>query len=579
MSSIWDFKDTLFRVLAATYAALGEESFRSQLTSIAAYYGGGATILEIETLFTKDVPAKAEQLRRELASRHVCGRSRLLRGSARPHRPPLLDFDDEDISILSPREVEVLQARSNNSLRAPAKRPRVVEGPPPTSPAGGVPASEAMAPPRRESGIPQVRASGAATSEVQSGPSNSEAPTTGQNQPDDFARESVARSRKRRFSEVRDPIEAQTAGSTHTSPPPTSESFGYITKNGEYRCALCQRQLPDENDLKLHEQISKEHTRNLKDKRKVTIGRERLAQLIAMSAEGNNASTSVLSQRLSPDDPLASSPQPAAVEPLHVEENSDSHECRSPVGQRQDCQVSSMDVNQERRRHLSTAPIQQSIEHATSASSAAPSQTSNKGKTRAASFLPFSDVTPSTTATPAPAAEIHTRPTTAQTEIGTLNSPHVSRSVDSAIAQPPATRPDDEAPEISLRTIKDIVRSTQLAIQVLSTFQNCASASVKSTTIPAEPGPAPFANPKSEPLHTGLGTGEIDNSAVPTTLILETLDDAASSSGLNSGIRNRAQGTISGPGIGVRFGIKRRDTKENGKKKDVGEPISVIVLD
>ncbi|OQU98622.1 hypothetical protein CLAIMM_04378 [Cladophialophora immunda] len=585
MSSIWDFKDTLFRALAAACAALGEESFRSQLRSIAEYYGDGATFHEVETLFTKDVPAKAEQLKIELANRHGCRRNSPSRGSARLHRPPLLDFDDEDLSILSPREVEILKVRSKNSLQAPAKRLRVVEGSPPISRANDVPATEATAPQKRP-GITQMTTSKAARNKFERGPANPDGPDTGRNPTDCFAQQSVSQPRKRRFSEVHDSVELQTAGrsSPSTTTPPRSESFGYVTKNGEYRCALCQRQLPNENDLKLHEQIGEEHTRSLKDRRKVIIGRERLAQHTAVLAGGQNASSPVLDPRLRIHDLLESSPRPAAaVECSEVGENGNSHDREPSVRRSQDRQVSPAGIDEKRRLHLSTAPIQQSADDAASASAAGPSQPSDRGKCRAASLASLSDDTPYPRATPASAAGMYTRPTTAQTEIGTLNTPHISQHVDSAVTQQPhdiETSPDDEMPELSPSTIKDIMRSTGLTIQLLNSFRNCVSARVNEITTSADPGPAPVPDSRPEPHLTGIrSTSPIGNSAVPTTLVLETLDEAASSSGVTSSGGNCKQGTISAPGIGVRYGIKRRDRTENGKKKDVGEPISVIVLD
>ncbi|OAP57776.1 hypothetical protein AYL99_08514 [Fonsecaea erecta] len=608
-SSIWDFKDTLFRALGAAYAALGEASFRRHLTRIADYYGDGATIHEIETLFTKDIPAKAEQLRRELANRHVRGNNRPLRGSAPSRRLPLLDFDDEEICVLNPREVEVLEVRSTNSLQAPAKRPRDVRvlssgeievlkarstnsrraprkrprvlprlstTPPPS---GDGPASGSVTPLQAEPNIPKVTASGAATIEFDMGLAIPDASTSGQNLPESSTREGVLQTRKRRFSEVQDPAELQTVGSPRSSPPPRWESFGYVTKKGEYRCALCRTQLPNANDLLLHEKISKEHIRSLKDKKKVTIGRERLAHLTAIPAEGHNASSSAFDQRLKPHDPPEVSSQPAAGEPVGAKENINNV---APASLTQDRQAPSIYINEGRRLHLNAAPIQQSIENAEPASPLECRQTFDKGKCRATSVVSLSDEASSERATAGPTAEIHTRPTTARTEIGTLNTPRVSQYVDSAAAQQPhdiETQAAVEVTDISSDNVQDVVRSTQLAIKVLETFQKRASAFINPSTIAAEPGLTTNPDSRSDTLYTGPRASSGENSAVPTTVVLETLDNAPSSSGLTPGNRNWTQRTISAPGIGVRVGVKRGDVKENGKKKDVGEPISVIILD
>ncbi|EXJ69677.1 uncharacterized protein A1O5_06748 [Cladophialophora psammophila CBS 110553] len=582
ISSIWDFKDTLFRALAAACAAMGEEPFRRQLKTIATYYGEGATYREIEALFTKDVPAKAEQLKLEFADRHGCGRQRPSRGIAGSRRPPLLDFDDEGLSILSPGEVEILKARSDNSLQAPAKRRRVIEASPRTSPAGDIPASEAMAAPLREPGNGRVMTTGTVANDfgVALGVSSHIA---GQNHADCLARETITQTRKRRSSEFHDPIELQTTSNPHLNAPPRFESFGYVTKNGEYRCALCQRQLPNEGDLKLHEQISKDHIRSLKDKQKVIEGRERLAKLTAARNEGQNAGSSAQCCRLSITDLLASSPRPAAAARSRLEESDNSFQYEVPVRQSHDRQDSPMDVDETRPHDPSALPIRQSVDHAAAILPARPLQIRDKGKDRAASLVSLSDdSTPHLNAPPALASEIQTRSMTAQTEIGTLNTPHPAQYIGSAPTQQSHSleaKLDDGAPEISASTINEILRSTGVAIDVLHAFRNSASAWVESNNTIFESGPANIPEPTSEPLFKEDSASPTDNSGLPTTVLFETLDNAGPPRGSNPNSRNDEQGTISGPGIKVRLGVTREHVNGCGKKKDVGEPISVIVLD
>ncbi|KIW92912.1 uncharacterized protein Z519_06761 [Cladophialophora bantiana CBS 173.52] len=581
-SSIWDFKDTLFRALAAACAAMGEEPFRRQLKTIATYYGEGATYHEIETLFTKDIPAKAEELKLEFAHRHDCGRQRPSRGIAGSRRPPLLDFDDEGLSILSPGEVEILKARSNNSLRAPAKRRRVIEASPRTPPAGDAPASKPMAPHLREPGNGRVTTTRTAANDLGVALCVS-SHIAGQNHADCLTRETITQTRKRTSSEFHDPIELPTASNPHLSAPPRFESFGYVTKNGEYRCALCQRQLPDEGDLKLHEQISKDHIRSLKDKQKVIQGRERLAKLTAARTEGHPTGPSTQCCRLSINDLLASSPRPPAAVRSGLEESDNSFEYEVSVRQNHDRQDSPMDVDETRRHDPSALPIRQSVDHAASMSPARPLQISDKGKDRAASLMSLSDdSTPRPNALPALASEIYTRSMTAQTEIGTLDTPHPAQYIGSAPTKPSHSleaKPADGAPEISASTINEILRSTGVAIDVLHAFRNSASAWVESNNTTFESGSATIPESKSEALFKEDSAGPTDNSALPTTVLLETLDDAGPPRGSNPNSRTDEQGTISGPGIKVRLGVRREDVNGCGKKKDVGEPISVIVLD
>ncbi|OAL37848.1 hypothetical protein AYO20_02681 [Fonsecaea nubica] len=570
--SIWDLRDSLFRALAAAYAALGEDLFRRELTSIAAYYGEGATLPEIEDLFTKHVPAEAEQLKTELASHRSGGRERRSKGPARSRRPPLLNFDDEDLSILSPREVDVLKARSKNSIQEPAKRLQIINGSSRISPVGDVPATGAMAP-------PAATTSGAAAHVIQTGPWNID--DTGIQSR--LSQASISQTRKRRFSEVHDSVELQTADDRRPRAPPRSESFGYVTRNGEYRCALCQRQLPNEDDLKLHEQISKEHTRSLKDQRKVTLGRGRLAVLAALSAKGHNANTSVLGQRLRIHNLLASSPDAAASEIL-AKENGNRHELDPSLRQSQDRQASSTDIDDEGRWHPNTIPVTQSVESTTPACVAGPLQTLYKGKCRADSLMSASDGAPAPETAPSRAAGIETRSTTARTEIGTLNTPQIPTGVEPTSTQQPhhnsESGGDEEASEIPDSVIaKDISRLIQLNLKLLNVFQKSAFARDNSSPPSGERAPANVPDDKSGPGMMGIKNSPSTNSTVPTTMVLETLDQAASCNAPNPGGRNCTRRTISAPGIGVRLGIKRGDTKENGKKKDVGEPISMIVLD
>ncbi|OAG45142.1 hypothetical protein AYO21_00490 [Fonsecaea monophora] len=568
---IWDFRDSLFRALAAAYAALGEDLFRRELTSIAAYYGEGATFSEIEDLFTKHVPAEAELLKTELASRRSGGRETPPKGPAQSRRPPLLNFDDEDLSVLSPREVDVLKARSKSSIQESAKRLQIINGSARISPVGDVPTIGAMAP-------PIATTSRAAADVIQTGPWNIY--DTGIQSR--LSQASIAQTRKRRFSEVHDSVELQAADDRRPRAPPRSESFGYVTRNGEYRCALCQRQLPNENDLKLHEQISREHTRSLKDQRKVTLGRERLAHLAALSAQGYNANPSVLGQRLRIHNLLVSSPDAAAAE--MVKKNGNRHEPDPSLRQSQDRQASSTDIGDEGRWHPNTIPATQSVESTTSACVAGPLQTLYQGKCRADSLMSASGSAPAPETAPSRTAGINTRSTTARTEIGTLNTPQTLNGVEPTSTQQPQHNSesggDENASEIpDSVTARDISRLIQLNLKLLNVFQKSASARDNSSPPSRERVPASVPDDKSRPGMMGINNSPTSNSTVPTTMVLETLHPAASCNGPNPGGRNCTQRTISAPGIGVHLDIKRGDAKENGKKKDVGEPICMIVLD
>ncbi|KAJ9644257.1 hypothetical protein H2204_001608 [Knufia peltigerae] len=87
-------------------------------------------------------------------------------------------------------------------------------------------------------------------------------------------------SNKRRFSAIEGDEDDQVAWSpAPSSASLRSRSFGFVTKEGEYRCALCSSQLVDERELARHEKYSRSHRSKLKNRDLVFKAREQLARV------------------------------------------------------------------------------------------------------------------------------------------------------------------------------------------------------------------------------------------------------------------------------------------------------------
>jgi hypothetical protein len=83
--------------------------------------------------------------------------------------------------------------------------------------------------------------------------------------------------RKRTFSSLQEPVcDTRQQSSTSKLPNFQQEFFGYVTSQGEYRCALCMSQLKSQEALHQHESMSKLHLRNLQDPTLVSRGRAKL---------------------------------------------------------------------------------------------------------------------------------------------------------------------------------------------------------------------------------------------------------------------------------------------------------------
>ncbi len=101
-----------------TGSVLKAAQFKGRYGSIAKYFGPDATYDSIKSFIAKEVSRAAEQLRAKNPTHRGSGKGVPFRSSVAPSRPPLLYFDDEDISIITHREAE---AHFSHSLRAQLK--------------------------------------------------------------------------------------------------------------------------------------------------------------------------------------------------------------------------------------------------------------------------------------------------------------------------------------------------------------------------------------------------------------------------------------------------------------------------
>ncbi|ETI24141.1 hypothetical protein G647_03510 [Cladophialophora carrionii CBS 160.54] len=581
MAINWRLRSTVFQLLAAVYAELGEQGFKGRYVSIAQYFGPEASYDAIKSFFAKEVSKAADQLKAQNPSHHGSGRGVPSRCPAGPsRRPPHLYFDDEDISILTQREFEAVEARVGHSLRGPAKRPRVIKASPrPSEGPKVIYAATVVDAPQNERRPSQAaRHQPEVTKPSHIGTVLS--PSAVQSDTSQPPPEDRGPSRKRRLSELRDSMQPEFDESSRCKTPPQFESFGYVTSHGQYRCALCLSQLPSQEALERHERISQEHLRGLNNAQKVAKGREKLAQ-VAMPPHAG----------LDPNPPVSLYPQ--RVSSLHetseLQQPCVPSNAAPPAGNvRQRTPSDTIQV----ARHSIGRTVSQSPGDAGKPNPQDESSiTVDKGKGKAASTLspatplyppdirpPPPPPPPQTPSQPSPAAE--TRPTTARTEIGTLDTPHTFQTAFSALQQLQDLKPKAEgnALPFSATEIAEVLRCSQIMIQLMGHVQREAKAVATSysATGSFDSGISLGSNPASAQRSSGVDEREAASAAGAETLQGSALPVAAERS-------DAVPQPISAPGIDVYTGMRRDgghgESKEKRRRKDTGSDVSFIVLE
>jgi hypothetical protein len=469
---------------------------------------------------------------------------------------------------LTQREVEAVEARSGQSLRAPASRPRVIKA----SPQPSLVVQEidddsishiqeidevdlsARIDPLLQSRQPSVRPVATSTSTINSG-SYYTAPET------------VAAGQKRPYSEFADRSESNRRASARPSfGPSTPESFAYVTNLGQYRCALCLSQLPTQDDLTEHERVSPKHLSNLKDAAKVRTGQEKLAQVTAIPEAGRHHNTPVPMQITAPSGFQAINARPPSM---------DGRPFDSPMP----TQSAEPDTIEVRRQAESVASVVQSLESSEQDLAAQQLRRENKGKGRAASLVACPPPTPVARTPFHPPPTPETRPTTARTEIGTLNTPQQPYALrapenqqgntnDNAPAQATLdlqAKLKSSTPSFSTTEMADILRSTELIVQLMG----CIQREAKNVTTKTAPSTA-----------SDNGRGNADSSFesgyVSGSASKEEAASAAATSSTASSIG--VPPPLIAPGIEVYGGIKRQRVGK-ARQQDTGEPVSFILLD
>ena len=473
---------------------------------------------------------------------------------------------------MTQREIEAVEARVGHSLRAPAKRPRVIKVSPGRSPVPEVISMASNANELREE--PQPVQTVLVEQEPTRWNHTAAAPSRGTTQSDAYhtAPEDSGPSRRRLVSEVRQTTEAETTPGIRPSAPPHFGSFGYVTNHGQYRCALCLSQLPSQEDLTRHEQVSKEHLRNLQMAARVAKGREKLAQVTAAPEPGKHHTTPV------PLQPSSANNYEGIMQPLERDDSSNSI-IQAPIT------VHDTPETIEVRRHSVSPTLAQST-----TTTPAPQPEPNaldKGKGRAVSIAstispaqPLGQFEPLQLRTPShPPFQPDTRPTTACTEIGTLYTPHLHNSASMA---PPQQAQDTQlqgkgsASAFSATEMADIIRSTELIVQLMGCVQREAKAvaekSVESGSFDSGVGLTDHASEKRR---------NTDQAQTSSASASETLSGPSSSSRVE--VESAHHARLQAPGIEVYHGMKRKrgdmSGQPNGKRKDTGSEVSFIVLE
>lgn len=294
----WQQRDSVFRVLAAAYGELGEDvvsailrlvykplvsnaccvQFRGHYRNIAKRFGPDATYDAIKNFFAREVTRAVQQYERQNA-----GKVPSLGASHGPTDFLLDDVEDDqdnlnEVSVLNDQQVAAFINGSDKSTTA--RRRLGLHQPPRDNPV-------------------QNGTLGARATALGSPP----APSCGQ-----------SAQKKRKYASVAPPAgEREPQPLIRNAPYVQPESFGFVTNQGEYRCALCMRKLVSQEALEQHEAMSKLHLRNLQNSMVVSTGRAKLVQ------------ATVVHQR---EDPSHLSPSPSAF--LVSDQTAIAHEPRVP---------------------------------------------------------------------------------------------------------------------------------------------------------------------------------------------------------------------------------------------------------
>ncbi|KIX08929.1 uncharacterized protein Z518_00007 [Rhinocladiella mackenziei CBS 650.93] len=491
MAINWKLRETVFQLLAAVYAELGEEAFKGRYMSIARYFGPDATYDSIKSFFAKEVSKGAAQLKAQNPEHHGSGKGIPHREPAGPSRPPLLYFNDEDISIVTEREAKTHPA---HSLRAPAKRPRVIAASQMSSADEDVIYCATIS--NKQPAVTHDTGSSLAQSTETQDPTNSTAvpdpppnpgPSSYVTAPSQNSHEVSEKGNnrsKRPYSTIDESMNTCNAQSLQqgSDGTPKPESFGYVTNQGQYRCALCLSQLPNQEDLERHESMSKEHLHNLRNAIKVSKGRAKLAQVTTVPRVGQHHSTSVPSQPL----------RLGSVENRdQVFLNGETSEFKAQRDSINHSQLPNYDHNRQKSPmdtidvrggtpNSSPVPVERGLESTAPVPHSEMSESFHKGKDRALS-LPSEPSHNYPRPCPELSTVIQSRPTTAQTEIGTLTSPDVKQ---------PSSKTNCE-PKFSPAELAEIMRSTEMMIQLMGCMQREAASLANSAGKCADSNPLP----------------------------------------------------------------------------------------
>jgi hypothetical protein len=347
------------------------------------------------------------------------------------------------------------------------------------------------------------------------------------------------------------------------NPPPQFESFGYVTSHGQYRCALCLSELPSQEALDRHERISKEHFRNLNSAHTVAKGREKLAQV-----------TMLPQARLHPHPAVPLQPQIVSnvAEATRPQQASGPSNAALTAGNVR--QSTPSDTSQVRRHSVGPASSQGQPDGSNPNPREEPIIAVDKGKNKAASMDPPAsplyppNFRPPLPRTPSQAPSVlETRPTTARTEIGTLDTPHTVKNAFAALQQLQDLKPPSDGNPVafSATEIAGIMRSTEIIVQLMGHVQREAKAVAESYSA-------------ADSFDSGISLGSNAASAQHGGGV-----GAEQSAGASTERIGAVPQPISAPGIDVYTGMRRDQGNGEGqtkrRRKDTGSEVSFIVLE
>ena len=282
---------------------LTDFQFKGRYGGIAKLYGSNATYDAIKSFFAKEITRTADQLLVQVPDYRVERNARACRQTvSSAHRQPHVCLDDDEIIVVSENGSR-MDVRHPTRPSEQVSTPLLVTGVMPSKRCADYTKVLSTAAVKRPDN-PEVQAQ-RATRCTEANPFRLSVPASTRESVFDSGRQELIVdqmvsherqqkiSRKRPYSATQEELDDQLDRTSHanSSLPHSTISFGYVSNQGDYCCALCMTRLSSEHTLAQHESKSQLHLANLKNLTVVSRGRAFLAQITSLSPRSSHAPT------------------------------------------------------------------------------------------------------------------------------------------------------------------------------------------------------------------------------------------------------------------------------------------------